>query len=494
MKCLILSGILVAGVGSALAAESPGANPSGGPHSKTPPKGAPATQTPGKANLTLEAVLVSLESHYPVIAAALQDQSKAQADNLAAEGGFDPLVKSTVQRTPQGEYENQVFDASVEQPTTLWGSRFYTGYRQGRGDFGPYDEKLLTNSGGEVRAGVEVPLLRGGAIDERRARLATAGLGLNVANLTLASQKLDVRRQATQKYFEWVAAGDKLKIAQSLLTLAKTRDDAMLLRVRKGDAAAVDQVDNERSVLQREAALVSAERAFRKVGLELSLFYRDQTGEPIIASTEQLPGSGMESFVGTQASSTGAALTLTAQVVDQHPDLKRFEVQTQQNDVDVRLARNSILPKVDLDLGASKDMGDGSDKKARQEYKVAVKMELPLFQRTPRGRLAGALATGQKLRIQQDFAKDRLRTALTDSQQSLAAARDRLGLLQKEVELAAKVEKAELLRWTHGDSNLLMVNLREQATADARSRLVDAQLDYQRALADIQAIAAGQAP
>lgn len=494
MRCLLISGILGA-VGSLAYASGPSKGSSGitpDPKAKSPV--AAAGDAKNKSRLSLDAVLQSLDSHYPVIAAALQDQSKAQGDNLAAEGGFDPLIKSTVQRTPQGEYENQVFDASVEQPTTLWGTKFYTGYRQGRGDFGPYDEKLLTNSGGEVRAGVEVPLLRGGAIDDRRARLASAGLGLNVANLTLASQKLDARRQATQKFFEWVAAGDKLKIAHSLLTLAKTRDKAMLLRVHKGDAAAIDQVDNERSVLQREAGLVSAERAFRKVSLELSLFYRDQAGEPIIAGSDFLPPSGMESYVASQPSSTSAALTLTAQVVDQHPDIKRFEVQTEQNDVDVRLARNSVLPKVDLDLGASKDMGEGSDKKARQEYKVAVKMELPLFQRTPRGRLAGALATGQKLRIQQDFAKDRLRTALTDSQQSLAAARDRLGLLQKEVDLAARVEKAEQVRWTHGDSNLLMVNLREQATADARSRLVDAQLDYQRALADIQAIAGGQTP
>jgi len=55
------------------------------------------------------------------------------------------------------------------------------------------------------------------------------------------------------------------------------------------------------------------------------------------------------------------------------------------------------------------------------------------------------------------------------------------------VRLAEELEEAERTRYAQGDSQLLIVNLREQQTAEAELRAIDARLDHQRAIADLRA-------
>ena len=73
---------------------------------------AAATQ-PLAASLSLNEVLSSLEQHYPLVRASLQDLEKSRADLLSAQGGFDPVLRSSYQNTPSGEYVNSALDASV---------------------------------------------------------------------------------------------------------------------------------------------------------------------------------------------------------------------------------------------------------------------------------------------------------------------------------------------------------------------------------------------
>ncbi len=443
-------------------------------------------------SLTLSQVLTSVDTHYPLIIGALQDREKARGDLLSAQGAFDPVLKSAYQATPSGEYENRYFDTVIEQPTPLWGTRLFAGYRNGRGRFGPYDERLLTNNDGEVRGGLEVPLLRGGVTDDRRARIGSSQKSLEASEQSIDLQKIDSKRQASYRYFDWVAAAEKLKVAHAVLKLAQDRDEAMGHRVTRGDAARIEQIDNHRSVTQREAALVSAMRSFDKSALELSLFYRDHNGRPLLATIDQLPKEGLD----LPSSAPGASEylprpeVLALEVLPRHPEVLRLHAQLDQNEIERKLARNSILPKLDAELMVAQDLGVGSSSKSTLEYKAALKFELPLFLRSGRGRAEALASQGAKLDAQLDLARDRIKVAISDSSQSLEASRKRILLTKNEVALSLKVEDAERVKFKHGDSNILTVNLREQATADAKSRLIDAFADFFRAQADFTAATA----
>ena len=128
-----------------------------------------ATATPRESALTLAEVLSSIDRDHPAVAAARQDQAAARGDRTAADGGFDTAFRTRVAGTPLSYYRNFRVDTVVEQPTALWGSTVFGGYRLGRGDVPDYDGKQLTNELGEVRAGLVVPTIRNGPIDRRRA-------------------------------------------------------------------------------------------------------------------------------------------------------------------------------------------------------------------------------------------------------------------------------------------------------------------------------------
>lgn len=436
--------------------------------------------------LELNDVLSSVDQSYPLVNAASHDQTRARADLLAAKGGFDTTLKAQLQNAPSGQYENRYIDMVLEQPTPIWGARLFTGYRRGSGNFAVYDGRLLTNDLGEIRGGLEVPILRGGIIDERRARIQSSDKAVEGSQQALSSQRLEARRFATYRYYEWLATIERKHIAESLLKLALERDRVMRQRTAAGDAAEVEKIDNRRSVLSREAFVVAAERSIEKAALELSLFYRDAHGQPVLVQTSDAPvGSWLD--VGHAVVHLPDFKMLSETVILTHPELLRLQAQLAQNEVDQRLNRNAILPKLDAEFLVAQDWGTGSSGKAMREYKAALKLDFPLFFRTGRGRAESAAAQGQRLEAVLNLTRERLMVGLNDSRQALEASYKRILLAEDEVRLARKVESAERLKFKHGDSNILMVNLREQATADAQLRTIEAITDFYRAQADFTA-------
>jgi len=66
--------------------------------------------------------------------------------------------------------------------------------------------------------------------------------------------------------------------------------------------------------------------------------------------------------------------------------------------------------------------------------------------------------------------------------------RELVALTGDEAEQAATMEQAERTRFEAGASDFFLVNLREERSADARIRHLDARLLYQLSVADLHAI------
>ena len=149
------------------------------------------------APLELPAVLASVERHHPLVAAADRDRDAADGELLAAEGGFDPQWRTRAAVAPVGYYNPLTVDTSIVQPTRLWGATLFAGWRLGEGlsytGIPIYDGKSETNTLGEVRAGLSVPLWRNGPIDRARANVRRAELGRTVAALGAQQQRLEIR-------------------------------------------------------------------------------------------------------------------------------------------------------------------------------------------------------------------------------------------------------------------------------------------------------------
>lgn len=432
--------------------------------------------------LSRESVVSSVLSAHPLIKAVNEEAVMAEGDNLSAQGAFDPTLKGDTSSYAFGDYSGTSENLGVELPLEWQGAKLGAGYRRGGGSFPIYDDILATNNGGEFRAGIEIPLLRDGPIDRRRALMERTLLQKVIAAKNIQQRKIELVRAANLTYWEWVATRFKRQIYQDLLQVAEIRDGHLSQRVKKGDLPKFDLTDNKRALLQRRSQLLTAEAQLRKSEFELSLLYRDERGDPKSVVNFSPPAV----FPKPPVELLPQELYIE-EAVKARPELERLSQQIAQNDVELKLSENQMLPKLDLQLASSTDTGAGSSSRDEGELKVAVKLEVPLQQRTQRGKIQSLQAKNREVAQLRNFAEQKISTDVQDASTALRLARERLAVAQDEVKAAAELEAGERTRLELGDSNLIFVNLREQTTADAKVREIDALSDCWKAWSNLQA-------
>ncbi|HZH04189.1 MAG TPA: TolC family protein [Myxococcaceae bacterium] len=438
---------------------------------------------PDEPPVTLPAVLSSVVAHYPLIEAARQDVAAAEAELRAAQGGFDPEVRARATQIPFGPYPYTRLETTVQQPTTLWGTTVFGGWRYGAGEIPPYYGNLETNRLGEVRAGVSVPLFRNGAVDRRRASLSRAGINQDAAAFAVDQAKLETSRTAAQRYWDWVAAGRRRAVAQALLQIARDRDAQIAERVRRGDIPALERTDNSRALVQREGQVVSADRLLQQTAIELSLFFRDPDGDPLLPPPERLP----QGFPSLPPPDFLADEARVERVLARRPDLQRLQTQKEAQRVEQGFALNQQRPQVDVSAAAIQDLGRGSEKLGKPELELGLTVEIPTFNRAATGRSRAIEASVARLDAQLQLQRERAVAETRDALSALETAHQRVALARREVELARSLEQGERARFFMGDSSLFVVNLREQAAAEAAVREVDAMAEYFKAEASLRA-------
>lgn len=431
--------------------------------------------------LTLDEVLESVRERYPLLEGVRKDVEAAKGEVRASEGAFDLQWKTRATSSLMGYYQNERIDSILEKPTTLWGTSFFTGYRLGVGDFAIYDGKLKTNPGGELRAGFSLPIWRDGPIDRRRATINRANWGVNVADTQVVQQRIEAIRSATHRFWDWVAASQRVEIYRTLLKTAEDRDSGLAERVRQGDLPDFERRDNERAILQRRSQLISAERSLQQATIELSLFWRDEKGNPVLVGAERqavevsLPNRSQEPTDGIE------------KALSTRPDLLRFTALKAQNEIEKKFSENQTAPKIDFQLQAVRSLQEGDPVRNGTQIEAGVLLEIPLQANVAGGREDSAIATAMRLELQEQFLRDKITAEVRDARSALNAAALRAEITRKEVELAKKMEQGERERFRQGDSNQLFVNLREQATADAAIREIEAITDYYKSLASLKA-------
>lgn len=444
---------------------------------------ATASKARPQSVLQLDDVIGATLDYHPALNAEKQERVGADAELLSAEGAFDPSIKGEALSYVTGGYSGNYGSAYVEQPLKFYGSKIVGGYRIGDGSFPIYDNWYETNSAGETGIGVEVPLLRDGPIDRRRANINKAESGQVLADSLVEQRRIELARAAALTYWDWTAARNKIKVYRTLLKVAEERDRQISERVKKGDLPDFDRIDNQRAVLQRQAQLLSAERSVKSAEYALSLFYRDGNARPKdVSKFESLEKIPLPLFAPSHISPDPIA-----EATEARPEFKNIKAQHEQNKVELTLARNQVLPRLDLRVFSYNDYGTGNPQLEEPEVKAGLRIEIPLATRTQRGKIDYFESRQKKLEFTETFLRERIRTDVQDALNALEIAKNRVDVVAQEVKAADDLAKGEAKRFELGDSNLIFVNLREQNAADAKVREIEALQDYQKAFVAFEA-------
>ncbi len=436
-------------------------------------------QTAATNPLSSDEVLTSVSRALPLLERARQEVALARGEALESQGAFDLKLKSET-LSVRGYYDNDRTKTVLEQPLAALGLTTFGGYRSGTGTFAAYDTKAQTLSSGEVTAGFSLPLLRDRATDARRAERQSAALGIDVAERGLDKARLTYFKEALGEYWDWAAAGQQRRIAQALLDIAEARDQQLADAVGLGQVAPVERTDNRRAILQRRSALATAQRQIEQQAIDLSLYLRGLDGRPVRPALDRLPP------LPRPAPMTEADEAAQIQYALGHrPELAALRVKREQQEVDLRLAQNSLLPSVDLFSQVSRDFGTGPQSRVASTFEGGITFVLPLQRRKASGKSLQVQAKLSSIDQELRWTEDRVRADVQDALSALRAARAVLDVVTEEVVVARELEALERDRFTLGDSTQFLVNLRELATADAALREARALADYQKALVSV---------
>jgi outer membrane protein, heavy metal efflux system len=434
--------------------------------------------------LTLDMVVNAAKKSFPGLLSAEQRKQVAAGELTAAEGGFDTLLKSQNRWSITGLYENQNNEVSLEQPTQLWGTTFFGGWRRGVGDYPVYEGKSQTTNSGEARIGVNVPLWRNRDIDRRRASLQQAEIGQLIAGHEYAQALIEATRVASYRYWDWVLAGQRLMVAKHLLQIAEQRDQGIRERVAAGDIPEFEALDNQRAIIERKERVVAAQRLLEQSAIQLSLYWRDDNGQPQLPAEEQLP----KQFPAPDSITTLSVAEAMQASLKQRPEPKRLELQAKQTQTELELQQNQKAPAVDLTVSAANDIGNSKEKLNRNELYVGLNIDIPLQQRTASGRAQVAAANVRRLTWDKQLQDERIAAEVKDVFSALSALQKRLSLSADQLDAAEQLAEGEKTRFDLGESTLLFVNLREIAKGDAALQYAEATASLFRSYADYQAV------
>jgi len=440
--------------------------------------------------LQLRDVVDSIFATLPQLQVVSADRQIEGGRAVSAWGKFDTKLEASAIEQPLGFYENFRHAIGAKQPT--WsGADLFAGYRIGRGLFEPWYENRDTNNGGEFKAGFSVPLLRDRAIDKRRADVLKSQLARRAVEPEIQAQLLTFIREGSKAYWDWVAAGQSRRVAESLLQLALERDGGLRKALELGNIAEIEVVDNQRLIVSRRAKLIEADRKLQQAAIKLSLWLRSPDGIPRVPVPQLLPPEFPEPQLPNRELMQAAADV----ALNVRPELARLSLVAQQAEVELANARNDLLPGLEFSVDASQDVGEASNSlRDKQPFKLtaALLADVPLQRRDARGRMQSAQGKLAQVNAKRRFTGDKITAEVRDAISALITARDRIRQARRSVELNLQMERAEQRRFELGNSDLLVLNLREQATANAAQTEVDALAEFFKAMADFRAAIASE--
>lgn len=430
----------------------------------------------------LDDALRRVEAGYPKLRALRAEVDARRGKVREKRGAFDPVVTAgSEQYRYNKEGKAADFDATGAEVEWLLpnGVKLVTGSRL---NFGAVKSPLSpTGRFGEAYAGFRIPLLRGLGTNPKLAELRQARLAVPSAEADLRAERLDALLNGGAAYLDLAGAQERRRLAEDLLEISRVRARQIVRRVELGELPPIDATEAETEVRRREGALAKAELDAAKAALKLGVYTGDDAAAlGVVPATPPLPR-----VAPTVPRAVAAAEILRAGT--QRPELVPFDLGRESLGIERDLARNERLPSLDFGVYPGSDNGPGG---IGPTAKAGLYFNVPLGQNGARGREDAADAKLIKLAEDRALLVQNLRTEAAGAVAGLDAAAARVRAATAEVVLSDRLERLERRRFELGEGTLFLLNQRERAAFEARSRLVDVLVEYRQARLALRAAAA----
>jgi len=413
--------------------------------------------------LTFEEYLGFVKKHHPLVKQANLTLSIGEANLLKARGGFDPKIEVDYDRKKfKGiEYYDQL-NTTFKIPT-WYGIELKGNFEQNTGQF--LDPSLTVPDDGLYSAGVSFSLAQGLWINDRMASLKKAKIYLSQSQAERELLVNNILTEASTAYFEWLEATNEQIIFSSFLENAKERLQAVIRSVEEGDKAAIDTTEARITLQNRQLDLEAAKLKRRKAALRVSnyLWINDI---PLQLEEDVFPKSPaiemLINILNINSLQDIDSLNLN------HPKLISLQAKIDGFEIQRKLNRNKLLPKVDLQYNFLSEDYDRFDGFNTANYKAFLNVSFPLFLRKERGNLKLSNYRIQDAEFEQDATVLALSNKLTAMRYEINSLDIQIEIIENTVIDNQTLVQAEQRKFFLGESSLFLINSREQKLIDAR--------------------------
>jgi outer membrane protein len=322
------------------------------------------------------------------------------------------------------------------------------------------------------------PVLRGFGKEITEKDITFAGYAKSSSLLQWRSAAISKVAAARDGYFALVRARENLETRRSSLAVAKEIHAGNQARVKAGVLAAVELLDSEFGVSQREQDLLVAEKNVRDASDSLSVLIQYGVGSELVPA-----GSiTVEPMEVSEQEEMAIALR-------NRPDLQDAKVGLETEEFRTKVARNEILPAVSLTGsaglgGLAPDYGDALDELKSGNspfWSIGVTLSFPLGNNAAKADLAAGLLQERQAETRIRSLTESIRLDVRSALRALETSWRQVGAAQKGVDLGEARLASFLKRGKVGLATTTDILQAESDLTSARETLTAARVAYQGA-------------
>jgi HAE1 family hydrophobic/amphiphilic exporter-1 len=372
------------------------------------------------------------------------------------------------------------------------------------GVFSPFAPAYTSSLGVDLQQ----PLLRDRVVDPSRTALLVTALDRDRSGAALASQTLTTVADVEKAYWALVAARRELDVRRGTLALAEQQRTDTQSRIEAKTVAISDLAQPTAEVERRRGEVLSAQETVMRAERALKLLIIDSLDDPTWA----------ESIVPIDTPDTPVLPVDVAGALAaarrNRPEFAELTAAGSQQDLQIRLSRNQLEPRMDLvasytirglagelestglpfdipvSLPASLNGGLGNswsnlfDRKF-PDFTVGISFDVPIGRREARAQIAAAEADRRRIAATMASAHERIAAEVLNAVTALETAAGRIqaaraGLLAAQTQL-----RAEQDRFAAGSSTNFFVLTRQNDLAAAQLAEISALTDYRKAQTEL---------
>lgn len=399
-------------------------------------------------------------------------------------------------------------DVGVVQ-TLPWGGNYSIGWNTVRSE----TNSVFTNFSPQIRSGLALgytqPLLRNFRIDNTRQQLLISQKAREIADVQLQQAFASTTRTVRNAYWDLAYAIAFLGVQQQSLELAQENLRNTRARIEIGTVPPIDEIEPEAEVAQREEAVIVAEGQIAAAEDALRALVFDPDDPDFwtfrIEPTE-LP-EFQAAVVDTDAAVRNA--------LDRRSDLQQSRKALEQSDISIRYMRNQTLPDVVANFDYSvagvggtqliRASGIGGEVIGQNQrsfgavlsdlitsdfptWTASLSIQYPLGQSAQEANLARARLQYSQTRTQLRQQEVQVTAQVRETARQVQTNAKRVETTRRAREFAERRLEAEQRKLAAGTSTNFLVLQAQRDLAQARNTELDATLDYQRSVVDLETV------